>query len=51
MELDVYAPELDTVLKMLGRIDTQIPDVLNYNIKLDLPLDIKQHGKNWNEQI
>ena len=47
MELDVYTPELDDVLKLIKRIDTKIPDVLNYGISLDLPLDIKNTGSNW----
>lgn len=47
MELDVYTPELDDVLKLIKRIDTKIPDVLNYGIDLDLPLDIKNTGSNW----
>lgn len=47
MELDVYTPELDAVLELIKRIDTKIPDVLNYGINLDLPLDIKNTGSNW----
>lgn len=47
MELDVYTPELDAVLELIKRIDTKIPDVLNYGIDLDLPLDIKNTGSNW----
>ena len=49
MELDVYKPELDTVMKLIAKVDSIIPDVLNYGIKLDLPLDITEHGRNWNE--
>ena len=48
MEIDVYTPELEKVHELIGRIDTQIPDVYNYGIKLDLPLDIKDTGSNWN---
>jgi DNA polymerase-1 len=47
MELDVYKPELDTILKLIKEIDTTIPDLENNNIKLDLPLDIKYDRKNW----
>ena len=48
MEIDVYTPELEKVHELIGRIDTQIPDVYIYGIKLDLPLDIKDTGNNWN---
>jgi|TARA_B110000263_G_scaffold79395_1_gene69345 DNA polymerase I-like protein with 3'-5' exonuclease and polymerase domains len=47
MELDVYTPELPAVLKLIARVNTKIPDVLNYGIDLDLPLDIKNTGTNW----
>lgn len=47
MELDVYAPELDTVKQLLDTIDTRIPDVLGKGINLTLPLDVKEHGPNW----
>ena len=48
MELDVYMPELEKVYELIGEIDTRIPDVYNYGIDLDLPLDIKENGTNWN---
>ena len=47
MELDVYKPELDTILNLIKEIDTTIPDLENNNIKLDIPLDIKYDRKNW----
>lgn len=48
MEIDVYKPELELVYKLIGQIDTQIPDVNKSGVMLDLPLDIKEHGPNWN---
>ena len=48
MELDIYKPELDTVIKLIEEIDTSIPDINNTGIKLDLPLDMKYKNKNWN---
>tara|TARA_R100001163_G_C5059282_1_gene195958 strand:- start:54 stop:2114 length:2061 start_codon:yes stop_codon:yes gene_type:complete len=47
MELDVYKPELDTVRELLDTIDTRIPDVLGKGINIQLPLDVKEHGVNW----
>jgi hypothetical protein len=48
MELDVYKPELELVYNLIEQVDTRIPDINNSGIVLDLPLDIKEHGPNWN---
>ena len=48
MELDIYKPELDTIIELVNQLDTSIPDILNKNIQLDLPLDMKYDNKNWN---
>ena len=48
MELDVYKPELELVYNLIEQVNTQIPDVNKSGIVLDLPLDIKEHGPNWN---
>jgi DNA polymerase-1 len=48
MELDVYGPELEQVREILQtEINKDIPDVLGKGINLQLPLDVKEHGVNW----
>ena len=47
MELDVYLPEKEKVLSIVNELNLIIPDVLNKNITIPLPLDIKEHGPNW----
>ena len=48
MELDVFEPELQQVITLIDSLSTKIPDVLNTGTIVDLPLDIKYTGKNWN---
>ena len=48
MELDVFEPELKQVVKLIDSLDTKIPDVHNTGTVVDLPIDIKYTGKNWN---
>ena len=48
MELDVLNSELEIVRELLHtQIKTAIPDVLGKGINLNLPLDVKEHGVNW----
>ena len=47
LELDVYKPEIDEVKKIISSIDTTIPDVLGKGRNLQLRLDVKEHGVNW----
>lgn len=45
--LDVYLPELDRVKEIIHNLDQQIPDVLGIGVNMDLPIDMKIHGRNW----
>ena len=47
MELDIYKPEQDKVYKIVEELDLTIPDVLNKGIEIQLPLDVKENGVNW----
>ena len=47
MELDIYTPEQNTVYKIVEELDLTIPDVLNKGIEIQLPLDVKENGVNW----
>ena len=47
MELDIYKPEQEQVYKIVEELDLTIPDVLNKGIEIQLPLDVKENGVNW----
>lgn len=47
IELDIYLPELETIKKIIKDIPNRIPDILDYGIDMEMPLDFKIHGSNW----
>jgi DNA polymerase-1 len=47
MELDIYKPEQKQVYDIINELDLTIPDVLNKGIEIQLPLDVKENGVNW----
>jgi len=50
VELDVCIDEYDKVKNIINTLDSiYIPDILDRNIKMKLPVDITEHGSNWNK--